>query len=91
MIRDVQIQAAAPAGSFILLDCMTFHSGAVNRTAKPRRAVNHVYSIPIIKQQISFPDILGADYAEDQETRKLLGYNYQVPVSLEQYYKRHPA
>jgi ectoine hydroxylase-related dioxygenase (phytanoyl-CoA dioxygenase family) len=91
VIRDVQIQVAAPAGSFILLDCMTYHSGAMNRTAKPRRAVNHVYSIPIIKPQISFPDILGPDYTEDQETRKLLGYNYQVPTSLAQYYKRHPA
>ena len=42
----------APAGSFIVMDVMTFHSGGWNNSAKNRRAVNHVFTIPYIRQQI---------------------------------------
>ena len=57
----------APAGSFIVLDCMMFHSGGVNTTASPRRAVNHVYSIPLIRQQIDLPGALGEDFVTRQQ------------------------
>ncbi|WP_395450914.1 phytanoyl-CoA dioxygenase family protein [Aminobacter sp. UC22_36] len=81
-----QVQVAAPAGSFIVLDCMVYHVGGVNRTAKPRRAVNHVYTIPLIKQQISLPTALGEDFTQDRATRSLLGYDFQVPIDVEHYY-----
>ena len=85
-LRDFQVQVAAPAGSFIVLDCMVYHVGGVNRTAKPRRAVNHVYTIPLIKQQISLPTALGNDFTQDAAARTLLGYNFLVPDSVDRYY-----
>ncbi|UIK08710.1 phytanoyl-CoA dioxygenase family protein [Neorhizobium galegae] len=85
-VSDFQIQVTAPAGSFIVLDCMLYHAGGVNRTEKPRRAVNHVYTIPLIKQQISLPTALGDDFTHDTAARTLLGYNFQVPDSVEGYY-----
>ena len=78
------VQVEAKAGQFILLDCMLFHSGGFNRTVKERRAVNHVYSIPYFKQQINLPKSVSVD-GLSAEAREMLGFNYQEPVSIEQY------
>jgi ectoine hydroxylase-related dioxygenase (phytanoyl-CoA dioxygenase family) len=86
--RFVEAEAAtiaAPAGSFIILDCMMFHSGGVNVTDRPRRAVNHVYSIALLRQQIDLPDALGETFVTDSELRKLLGYDVRTPRSVAGY------
>ncbi|SIO38132.1 Phytanoyl-CoA dioxygenase (PhyH) [Bradyrhizobium erythrophlei] len=77
---------AAPAGSFIVLDCMMYHSGGVNTTDRPRRAVNHVYSIPLLRQQIDLPSMLGDQFVTDDALRKLLGYNVRTPRSVAEYF-----
>lgn len=79
------LAVTAPAGSFIVLDCMLFHSGGVNRTAKPRRAVNHVYSVPLLSQQIDLPSALGVDFTVDPSVRKLLGYELSRPRSVAEF------
>jgi hypothetical protein len=84
----VQSQATpvtAPAGSFIVLDCMTFHSGGINVTDRPRRAVNHIYSIPLLRQQIDLPGALGETFVTDGELRKLLGYGLRTPGTVAEY------
>jgi ectoine hydroxylase-related dioxygenase (phytanoyl-CoA dioxygenase family) len=81
---------AAPAGSFIVLDCMVFHSGGVNTTARPRRAVNHVYTIPLIRQQIDLPRALGDDFTSDSKLRRLLGYDVRQPESVAEYLAARP-
>jgi ectoine hydroxylase-related dioxygenase (phytanoyl-CoA dioxygenase family) len=86
--RFVEAEAAtiaAPAGCFIILDCMMFHSGGVNMTDRPRRAVNHVYSIPLLRQQIDLPDALGDKFVTDGKLRQLLGYEVRTPRSVAEY------
>lgn len=84
-VKEEAVTVAAPAGSFIILDCMTFHSGGTNITDQPRRAVNHVYSIPILRQQIDLPDALGETFVTDGALRKLLGYDVRAPGSIADY------
>jgi ectoine hydroxylase-related dioxygenase (phytanoyl-CoA dioxygenase family) len=79
------ISIEAPAGSFIVLDGMAFHSGGVNTTDKPRRAINHVYTIPHIRQQIDLPSALGDQFTSDAALRRLLGYGLSTPRSVEEY------
>jgi ectoine hydroxylase-related dioxygenase (phytanoyl-CoA dioxygenase family) len=79
------ITISAPAGAFIILDCMVFHSGGVNMTDRPRRAVNHVYSIPLLRQQIDLPSALGKRFVTGGELRKLLGYDVRTPRSVAEY------
>jgi ectoine hydroxylase-related dioxygenase (phytanoyl-CoA dioxygenase family) len=55
-IQRNALQVTAKAGSFILLDCMMFHAGGFNSSGNKRRAVNHLYNIPFLKQQIVIPD-----------------------------------
>jgi len=90
-ISATQVQVSEPAGSYIILDCMLYHSGGVNRTGRPRRAVNHIYSVPIIRPQIDLPSILGDDYTRDAEVRRLLGYDVRVPASIESFYATRKA
>lgn len=84
------VPVAAPAGSFIVLDCMVFHSGGINTTAKPRRAVNHVYTIPLIRQQIDLPRALGDDFTSDGKLRRLLGYDVRQLGSVAEYLAARP-
>lgn len=84
--RFVETEAktiTAPAGSFIVLDCMVFHSGGVNTTERARRAVNHVYSIPLLRQQIDLPAALGETFIANAAERRLLGYDVRTPASVE--------
>jgi ectoine hydroxylase-related dioxygenase (phytanoyl-CoA dioxygenase family) len=83
-IETNAIQLEAKAGQFIILDCMLFHAGGYNATDRPRRAVNHVYTIPYIKQQIRLPAIMSQDGLDDAQ-RELFGFNYQEPMSIEEY------
>jgi ectoine hydroxylase-related dioxygenase (phytanoyl-CoA dioxygenase family) len=85
-VQSAALQITAPRGSYILLDCMTYHTGATNRTAKDRRAVNHVYTSPIIRQQIDLPALLGESFTEDLDVRQLLGYEVKTPRSLSEYF-----
>lgn len=82
--RSNQIQIEAPAGSFIVLDCMCFHRGGFNDSNAVRRAVNHVYAIPLIKQQIDLSEALhGATLAP--EDRDFLGMQYVTPKNVSAY------
>lgn len=83
-IRRHALQVEAKAGQYILLDCMLFHSGGFNRTVKERRAINHVYTIPYLKQQIKIAGNIDAQTLTPAE-RDILGLNYQEPLSIEQY------
>jgi ectoine hydroxylase-related dioxygenase (phytanoyl-CoA dioxygenase family) len=85
-IRAMQQQVSAPAGSFIILDCMLFHSGGVNRTGAPRRAVNHVYSVPFIRQQIDLPTLMGTGFTDDPNTRRILGFEVRSAADVAGYY-----
>jgi ectoine hydroxylase-related dioxygenase (phytanoyl-CoA dioxygenase family) len=69
------------------MDSMVFHSGGVNTTDRPRRAINQAYSIPFIRQQIDIPAALGPRYTADPDVRKLLGYDAQTPMSVAGYYE----
>jgi ectoine hydroxylase-related dioxygenase (phytanoyl-CoA dioxygenase family) len=77
-------QISAPAGSFIVLDCMIFHRGGENRTAAARRGVNHVYTAAFIKQQIDIPMALG-DKPLRPEISELLGYRYKMPRTVAEF------
>ena len=76
----------ASAGSFIVLDCMTFHRGGRNESGQDRRAVNHVYTIGLMRQQVDLPAFLGDDFSHDPIVRRLLGFDYGAPRSPAEYY-----
>ena len=90
-IEASAVQVCAPAGSYIVLDCMLYHCGAPNRTTAERRAVNQVYTSPIIRQQIDLPAFLGKDFTDDAGLRRLLGYEVTTPRSDAEYFATRRA
>ncbi|WP_392891457.1 phytanoyl-CoA dioxygenase family protein [Pseudomonas migulae] len=83
-IRRNAIQVSAKAGSFIVLDCMLFHCGGFNNTPSPRRAVNHLFTVPYIKQQINLSEAM-AEIPLSAEQKSFLGFDYQIPPSVSSY------
>jgi len=76
------VQVTAPAGSFIVMDGMSFHRGGNNLTEQTRRGVNHVYTIPLIRQQIDIPSVFD-ELDLDDNLKELLGFKYKQPQSIE--------
>ena len=79
-------QITARAGSFIMMDSMTFHRGGVNNAQAKRRAINHIYTIPHIKQLIDIRALLGEEGMEAW-VQELLGYRYGSPRSIDDFFK----
>jgi ectoine hydroxylase-related dioxygenase (phytanoyl-CoA dioxygenase family) len=68
-----QYQILAPAGGVVVFDAMCFHAGGVNRGNLPRRAVNTLFGIPLLAQQVAFT----AKPGMDAKLRRRLGLDYQ--------------
>ena len=80
-----ELAVNAKAGSAIVFDSMLFHRGGVNSSKHPRRGLNHLYSLPFIKQQIDLPRMLNGKYADDAFLRKFLGYESQAAEDVVQW------
>jgi len=72
----------APAGSIVMFDAMVFHRAGDNRSGRLRRAVNHIFTLPLVRQQISLPRMLGGRYEDDPRLGKLFGYGIETGESV---------
>lgn len=88
---ELDTSIVADAGSFIVFDAMVFHRAGENRSGRPRRAVNHVFSSPIIAQQISLPEALNGRHAGDATLARLLGYDVSPARSVTAWRERRLA
>lgn len=88
---ELDTPVAADPGSFIVFDAMLFHRAGNNRSGRPRRAVNQVFSVPIIGQQISLPAALQGRHAEDPALARLLGYDAAPAGSVAEWRERRAA
>ena len=78
----------AKAGSVVVFDSMLYHRGGHNRSSVVRRAINHMYTIPFIKQQISLPKILKGRFSDDPILAKFLGYQSEPDESVVEFRMR---
>ncbi len=76
-----------PAGSVVIFDSMVLHRAGYNSSDQVRRGVNHIFSVPIMKQQYDFPAMLKGKHSEDPFLNRLLGYDSQVPSSVSEWRK----
>ncbi|NOR58649.1 MAG: phytanoyl-CoA dioxygenase family protein [Sulfurimonas sp.] len=79
-IKKHAVTAVAKAGSVIVFDSMLFHKAGYNSSNIIRRAVNHQYQIPLLKQFYDFPKALNGKFSDDKFLAQLLGYTSQVPL-----------
>lgn len=72
-------QPNVPAGSIVVFDAMVFHAGGINRGTGPRRAVNTLFGIPLLAQQVAFTPKPGMD----AKMRLRLGLDYRPAPSAD--------
>jgi len=88
LVAELAQAVEAPMGHYLVFDSMLFHRAGSNTSAHPRRAVNHVYGLPFMAQQISLPDQLGGRHADDPDLRRLLGYDSGPVPSVDAWWQR---
>ena len=91
LAKEIERPVEAPAGSFLVFDSMLFHRAGHNKSTAMRRAVNHVYALPFIGQQVSMPDVLLGRYADDPQLRRLFGYDTKPVPSVDAWWARRRA
>lgn len=84
-IERHQLQLEAPAGSIVFFDSMLYHRAGYNRSNQVRRGINHVYVVPILKQQIDLPEVLCGKFKDDPKLANLLGYSSKTCKSVKEY------
>lgn len=80
-----QTSMNAPAGSILMFDAMVFHRAGTNRSGRLRRAVNHIFTLPLVRQQISLPTMLAGKFSDDLFLRKVFGYGIETGESVQQW------
>lgn len=86
-IKQHKVILNCPAGSVVIFDSMILHRAGYNSSKNVRRGVNHIFSVPIMKQQYDFPAMLKGKFSEDPFLNRLLGYDSQVPSSIAEWRK----
>lgn len=81
-IQEHEVVVNAMAGSVIIFDSMMFHRAGLNSSGNLRRAINNMYTVPFIKQQISLPAALKGKYKEDPFYNRFLGYDCESDESV---------
>lgn len=75
----------AQPGDVVIFDSWLFHRASTNVSEHPRYGLNHVYTLPILKQQIDLPAFLNGKYQHSPLLNELLGYTFTTPSSVQQF------
>jgi ectoine hydroxylase-related dioxygenase (phytanoyl-CoA dioxygenase family) len=86
-VKRWALAAYASAGAIVVFDAMCFHCSGVNRTHAPRRAINTLFGVPLLAQQVTFTDKPGLD----AKLRRRLGFDYQPAPSVDAWRARRAA
>jgi ectoine hydroxylase-related dioxygenase (phytanoyl-CoA dioxygenase family) len=76
------------AGSAVIFNARTFHSGGLNRTDAPRHAVTVNYCRAYMRQSFDFVRMVPPDRVStlSPALRRVLGFDVRMPTSLDEYY-----
>jgi ectoine hydroxylase-related dioxygenase (phytanoyl-CoA dioxygenase family) len=83
--KENMLQPNLNAGDVIVFDSWVYHKAGYNSSDIVRYGINHVFTLPILKQQIDIPKMLGENYTDNQLLNKILGYTFDVKESVEAY------
>ena len=90
-VRQHEMVVNAKAGSAIVFDSMLYHRGGHNRSPNIRRGINHMYTLPLVKQQISLPKMLNGKFQDNVFLRKFLGYESESDESVIEFRRKRLA
>jgi hypothetical protein len=85
VIDLVKHQIEVKAGSFLVLDCMTFHAAGRNNSSQNRIGLNHVYSSVMLRPQIDWCRALSKEEQDNmtENEKSLLALDYPISSSVD--------
>ena len=87
-IDENEKRIEASQGDILIFDSLLFHRAGENNTAYDRKLIVQVFTLPFIKQQISFPKALNGKFAKDDNLNYILGYETEVQGNVLEWRKR---
>lgn len=84
-LNENLIQPELNAGDVVIFDSWVYHKAGNNTSDIIRYGINHVYTTPILKQQINIPNMLEGRFSDDPQLAKILGYTFNIKNSVDEY------
>ncbi len=88
-VKKHEYQIVANPGDAIIFNALTYHRAGINRSVGVRRAINNLYTLPIIQQQINFSRMLKGKYRQNPFLAGFLGYRWETADSVIDWRKSH--
>jgi len=77
-----ETQIEADVGDAFIFDSLLYHRAGANNTGKDRNLIVHMYTLPFVKQQVSFPRMLNGKLSENKELAYIIGYDSETEDSV---------
>ena len=90
-IEEHKVQLIAKPGSILFFDSTLWHAGGVNLSKTRRRAINHQFTLPFIKQQLDYPAILKGTIELESKLAQVMGLWTIPPKSIAEYRVSDPS
>jgi ectoine hydroxylase-related dioxygenase (phytanoyl-CoA dioxygenase family) len=79
------VQVEAAAGSILFFDSLLIHKAGGNRSASLRRAINHQYTRPFIKQQLDYAGMFRGQVDPESRFAQVIGTWTMPPRDVAEY------
>ena len=84
-LEENKVQIVGKRGSMFVFDGLLIHKAGDNESPNFRRAVNHQYTRPFIKQQVDYVAIMEGKLDPESRAAQLMGYWSRPPRSIQEY------
>jgi ectoine hydroxylase-related dioxygenase (phytanoyl-CoA dioxygenase family) len=84
-----EVQIIASPGDAVVFNALTYHRAGINKSNNIRRAINNLYTLPIIQQQINFSRMMNGRFKDDNFLAGLLGYRWETADSVLAWRQKH--
>jgi hypothetical protein len=81
-VASHEVQIAAEPGDAVVFNGLTYHRAGLNRSGRVRRAINNLYTLPMLQQQINLSRMMDGRYRDDPFLAGLLGYRWESADSV---------
>ena len=84
-LNDNAVQPTLEPGDVVIFDSWLYHKAGNNISDIDRYGVNHVFTSPILKQQIDFPILLNEEDIENDKLKELLGFRFASAKNVNEF------
>ena len=77
-----ELQIEANIGDVFIFNSLLFHKAGANDTGIDRKLIVHMYTLPFVKQQVSFPKMLKGKHIDNEQLSYLIGYDSETEESV---------